>query len=155
MQLINICRRRFINLSASYPTLFEVIRDIHFEQILIQCTAILSFSRWSTLFFCRRLKLRMFFRSFENMRSLKNINIYHILVAGNSLYVQHLICERSYCIWIGKNKICLSLPAACRPRLVLNSPDFSYEVFTRIFAKLFHRFCEIYWQIEIFLNYDI
>jgi hypothetical protein len=42
-------------------------------------------------------------------------------------------------------------------RLILISPDFLYEVFTRIFAvftrifvELFHRSCEIYLQISFF-----
>jgi hypothetical protein len=92
--------------------------------------------------FLSPVKIAYVFSLFETMRSLKNINIYHSLVAENSLYVQHLICERSYRNWRILNPVRygtyyirvqlqnLETPAACRSRsrLVLNSPDFSYEV---------------------------
>jgi hypothetical protein len=71
----------------------------------VHCTSLLSFSHWPTLFFSRRLKLP--FSLFENMKSLKNINI---LVAENSLYVLYNVSSVNGVIRIGENTICLSLP---------------------------------------------
>ncbi len=107
------------------------------------CRTILSFSRCQLCFFSRRLKWIMLFRS--NIRSLKNINVYHILVAESSLYNVHTTChlwtefyklEKTKSVFPFLNPVrCyvlqlqnLETPAACKSRLVLNSPDFLYEV---------------------------
>jgi hypothetical protein len=82
---------------------------------------------------------------FDNMRLLKNINIYHILVAENSLYV---CTSHRHTMFYELEKIKSVFPVnLIRLQLVsLNwlSPIFCTKCFADLLQRYFLDFCKIY-----------